>query len=147
MQLEDAAATHALGAKLANYCEPPLVIHLIGELGSGKTSFARGFIQALGFKGHVKSPTFSLVEYYQFEFCRLCHFDLYRLQDPQELEYIGIREMGSEEDVICLIEWPDRGGLGVPPADLDIVLEHVGEQRSVKFLAHTDRGQSIIKKI
>ena len=147
MQLKDEAATLALGAKLAPHCQPPLVIHLIGELGSGKTTLARGLIQKLGHEGNVKSPTFSLVENYQFDFCKLCHFDLYRLKDPHELEYIGLRELCSEEDSICLIEWPDRGGQGVPSADFQILLAHEGEQRNVNFLTQSKIGQSIIDKI
>ena len=147
MQLKNAVATQEIGAKLAVHSKPPLVIYLTGELGSGKTTLARGFIQALGYEGNVKSPTFSLVENYHFDTCRLFHFDLYRLNDPQELEFVGIRDMSAEEDVISLIEWPERGGEGVPPADLSICLEHSGEERSVKFIAHTAQGQSIIDKM
>ena len=114
------AATLEFSAKLAQLCQPPLIIYLQGDLGAGKTTFARGFINKLGHSGKVKSPTFTLVETYDLEQARLYHLDLYRLKDPHELEYIGIRDLTGESDVMCLIEWPERGGSGLPAADLVI---------------------------
>ncbi|QMU62583.1 MAG: tRNA (adenosine(37)-N6)-threonylcarbamoyltransferase complex ATPase subunit type 1 TsaE [Gammaproteobacteria bacterium] len=141
------AATLEFAAKLAKFCQPPLNIHLQGELGSGKTTFARGFINKLGYSGNVKSPTFTLVETYDLESARLYHFDLYRLKDPLELEYIGIRDLVGEVDVMCLIEWPERGGAGLPEADLVISLEYHGESRDVDYQANSTKGQMIIDKL
>lgn len=137
-------ATLKFAAKFAAHCKPPLVIHLQGDLGSGKTTFARGLIRAMGHSGSVKSPTFTLVEIYNLADIRLYHFDLYRLKDPLELEYIGIRDLAGEADVICLIEWPERGGEEVPLADLVINLEHQGDSRSVECQVISAKGHAII---
>lgn len=147
MYLESDASTQELGAKTARGSSPPLVIYLRGDLGSGKTTFARGFVQALGHPGHVKSPTFSLEETYMLEHVRLCHFDLYRIQDPRELEFIGIRDVMAAQDTVCLIEWPERGGDTVPGPDIEFVFAHQGSGRRVNFHASSARGQSIIELI
>ncbi len=141
------AATLEFAAKFAQLCQPPLIIYLQGDLGSGKTTFARGFINKLGHSGKVKSPTFTLVESYDLEQARLYHFDLYRLKDPLELEYIGIRDLTWESDVICLIEWPERGGSELPEADLVIRLEYQGDSRAVDYQANSTKGQMIIDKL
>jgi ATPase, YjeE family len=141
------ASTVAFAANFASQCEPPLIIYLQGDLGSGKTTFARGFINALGHQGNVKSPTFTLVESYDLETTQLYHFDLYRLNDPLEMEYIGIRDLADEQDVMCLIEWPDKGGKELPSADIQINLEYQGESRSIAYLAKSTKGQSIIDKL
>ncbi len=141
------AATLEFAAKFAQLCQPPLIIYLQGDLGSGKTTFARGFINKLGHSGKVKSPTFTLVESYDLEQARLYHFDLYRLKDPLELEYIGIRDLTWESDVMCLIEWPERGGSELPEADLVIRLEYQGDSRAVDYQANSTKGQMIIDKL
>jgi len=141
------AATLEYAAKFAALCKPPLVIYLQGDLGSGKTTFARGLIHAMGHSGNVKSPTFSLVEIYNLKQTRLYHFDLYRLKDPLELEFTGIRDLAGEEDVICLIEWPDKGEQEVPAADLVIKLHYQGDTRSVQCLAESTKGQMIIDEL
>ena len=143
-QLVGETATLEYAGKFAARCQPPLIIHLQGDLGSGKTTFARGFISTLGHAGKVKSPTFTLVETYQLGGVRLFHFDLYRLKDPEELEYIGVRELEGEQDVICLIEWPEKGGKAVPTADLLINLEYCGDKRLVECHAKSPIGQKII---
>jgi tRNA threonylcarbamoyladenosine biosynthesis protein TsaE len=140
-------ATLEIAAKLAELCEPPLIIHLQGDLGSGKTTFARGFINKLGYSGNVKSPTFTLVETYDLEGARLYHFDLYRLKDPLELEYIGLRDLVGEPDVMCLIEWPERGGSELPAADFVINLEYQDKSRGVDYQANSSKGQRIIDKL
>jgi tRNA threonylcarbamoyladenosine biosynthesis protein TsaE len=140
-------ATLEFAANLAELCQPPLVIYLQGDLGSGKTTFARGFINKLGHRGNVKSPTFTLVETYDLELARLYHFDLYRLNDPSELEYIGIRDLEGEADVMCLIEWPRKGGSELLAADLVIQLEYRGDSRGVECHAKSTKGQAIIDKL
>jgi len=141
------AATLEFAAKFASLCKPPLIIYLQGDLGAGKTTFARGLITAMGHSGNVKSPTFTLVETYQLSHARLYHFDLYRLNDPHELEYIGLRELVGEDDIICLIEWPDKGGDEVPAADLVIQLQYQGDSRSLQTSAKTTKGQKIIDNL
>lgn len=147
MYLEDDTSTLELGACVARLCQAPLVMHLRGELGAGKTTFARGLIRALGHSGRVKSPTFSLQEIYIIENTRLFHFDLYRIQDPGELEFIGIRDAAGEADAICLIEWPERGEGAIPKADIEFAFRHAGDGRQVDFHGRSARGRSVTRML
>ena len=88
-----------------------------------------------------------MVETYEFESISLYHFDLYRLQDPVELEYLGLRDIAAEQDTICLIEWPERGGALLPQVDLTFSLMHLGDNREVEWRAESPLGQSIIDQI
>lgn len=119
--LPTADATAALGATIARCCPVPSVVYLEGNLGSGKTTLARGFLRALGFAGRVKSPTYTLLEPYELARCEVCHLDLYRLGSAEELEFLGAREY-LHERAVWLIEWPERGGRWLPPADLVVEL-------------------------
>lgn len=145
-ELADEEETLALAKKFSQALQAPLVVYLQGELGAGKTAFCRGVIQALGHSGAVKSPTYTLVEPYQLQGWRIHHFDLYRLADPEELEFMGIRDYFSE-DTLNFIEWPDKGYGWLPSADIEIRIEYAGTGRKLTFSALTDAGKKIIKTL
>ncbi|MDO8862675.1 tRNA (adenosine(37)-N6)-threonylcarbamoyltransferase complex ATPase subunit type 1 TsaE [Haliea sp. E1-2-M8] len=141
----DENAMVALGAALAAASEPGLVVYLQGDLGMGKTTFCRGFMQALGHAGAVKSPTYTLVEPYRVGQLDVYHFDLYRLGDPAELEFIGIRDYFAP-DSLCLVEWPERGAGALPPADLAITIVAAGSSRSVMARAGSVLGSTVLAR-
>ncbi len=118
------------GARFAELVIPPALLFLQGDLGMGKTTFARGFILQLGHSGNVKSPTYTLVEPYHLERGVLYHFDLYRLCDPEELEFMGIRDYLDHS--ILLVEWPDRGEGILPQPDFVLSFTESGEGRRVE---------------
>lgn len=142
--LRNEAETLELGAKLFRSMKQPLRFYLYGDLGSGKTTLVRGFLGARGYCGPVKSPTFTLVEEYQFPEWRLVHLDLYRLADPEELEWIGIRDY-FEGNCVSFIEWPDRGSGFLPQPDLTIRLEHTGEGRTAWIDPQGSAGHELVK--
>jgi tRNA threonylcarbamoyladenosine biosynthesis protein TsaE len=119
--LQSAEATERFGAALWRLLPAKCLVFLHGDLGAGKTTLVRGFLQAAGHLGAVKSPTYTLVEEYQVDGRKIYHFDLYRLADPEELEWIGIRDYLDEES-ICIIEWPEMGKGMLPAADVSIRL-------------------------
>lgn len=124
-----------------------MVIFLRGDLGAGKTCLARHFIQAMGFDGVVKSPTYTLVEPYALTDGRtVYHFDLYRLAEPEELDYIGGRDYFTG-DAICLVEWPDRAEGFLPPGDLVCELEHAVQGRRLRLGATSAKGKELMLQV
>lgn len=142
--LEDEAATVAAGAGLAAVIADGAVIYLHGDLGAGKTTFARGVVQGFGHRGAVKSPTYTLVEPYRIAGRSVYHFDLYRLGDPEELEFIGIRDY-ARSGAVLLIEWPGRGTGHLPLPDLEIRFEERADGgRSMFPTACNPHGAAIL---
>ncbi|KGK83109.1 MAG: tRNA (adenosine(37)-N6)-threonylcarbamoyltransferase complex ATPase subunit type 1 TsaE [Pseudomonas sp.] len=138
---EDESAMLALGARIAQATGGRGVIYLHGDLGAGKTTLSRGLIRGFGHEGKVKSPTFTLVEPYEIGDVRVFHFDLYRLVDPEELEFLGIRDY-FEGSALCLVEWPERGAGVLPKADLDITITPHGAGRTLRLSPRGERGDA-----
>jgi tRNA threonylcarbamoyladenosine biosynthesis protein TsaE len=143
-QLADEAATLALGAELATICAGGAVIYLEGDLGAGKTTLARGLLTALGHHGAVKSPTYTLVETYILPSVQVHHFDLYRLADPEELEYMGIRDYFDAASLI-LVEWPQRGAPLLPAPDILVDFQTVNTGREVTINSASARGAALLE--
>ncbi|WP_373870577.1 MULTISPECIES: tRNA (adenosine(37)-N6)-threonylcarbamoyltransferase complex ATPase subunit type 1 TsaE [Pseudomonas] len=141
LYLADEAATVDFGAKLAEVTGGHGVIFLEGDLGAGKTTLSRGLIRGLGHTGPVKSPTFTVVEPYEIGDIRAFHFDLYRLVDPEELEFMGIRDY-FEDDALCLFEWPDKGAGVLPKPDLTITISPQAGGRSLDLSPQGARGEA-----
>jgi len=136
----------ALGAAIARQAPEPFTIFLSGQLAAGKTTLARGLVRALGHTGAVKSPTFTLVESYDIAGRRVHHFDLYRIGDPEELEYIGLDEY-FDDTALCLVEWPERGAGCLPVADLELNFSVVASGRHVAARARTPSGEKVLNEI
>jgi tRNA threonylcarbamoyladenosine biosynthesis protein TsaE len=145
-QLTDTVATEGLGGRLAERLRSGGVVFLQGTLGAGKTTLTRGLLQGLGHTGAVKSPTYTLVEPYELAGIKVFHFDLYRLGDPEELEYMGIRDYFLEQN-LCIVEWPSRGAGVLPVPDLSIELTVSGTGRLARLQASSSRGEAIMQAL
>lgn len=134
-QIENDELMVAFGERLGRAiaaCGDSVSVYLQGDLGAGKTTLSRGILRAFGHRGAVKSPTYTLVEPYEFDGRTLYHFDLYRLGDPEELEYMGIRDYFVAPN-ICLIEWPERGFGLLPDADVSVHISLAGVGRHIRI--------------
>jgi tRNA threonylcarbamoyladenosine biosynthesis protein TsaE len=138
--LPDEAATIAFAGRLAPSLRGGGVLYLRGELGAGKTTFARALLQALGAGERIKSPTYSLLERYRAGGRDAFHLDLYRIAAADELEYLGLDEL-RDPRAIVLVEWPERGEGALPAADLEITLEHMGQGRKGTLQMCSPRSQ------
>jgi tRNA threonylcarbamoyladenosine biosynthesis protein TsaE len=136
----------AFGSRLALLCGDTALIFLYGNLGAGKTTLTRGFLRGLGYEGRVKSPTYTLVEPYDIHHQKVFHFDFYRLQNPEELEFIGIQDYLIPE-AISLIEWPEHGAGILPTADLSCYIEPESDGRQIRIEAHSAHGRDILKHL
>ncbi len=123
-----------------------LIIFLYGPLGAGKTTLTRGILRGLGYRQKVKSPTYTLVEPYEVNGIRIFHFDFYRLEDPKELEYIGIQDYFSL-NAICLIEWPEKGAPLLPTSDLSCYISFKDQGRELCLEAHSELGKKILERL
>lgn len=144
--LPDEAATLALGAALAGVLKPGLVIHLHGDLGTGKTTLTRGLLRGLGHTGPVKSPTYTLVELYVISGYSVYHFDFYRFNSPQEWYDAGLEEHFDGTSV-CVVEWPEKADGLSPPPDIEIRFEAHGDARQVSLEGNSERGTSCLSEL
>lgn len=143
IHLADSDATERAGAAMARTLAGGMVVALHGDLGTGKTTLVRGALRALGWTGAVKSPTYTLVEYYPFSSLYFYHFDFYRFADPNEWETAGLADC-FRNDSVCLVEWPERVAGLLPPADLVVVLSHAPVAtggREMTLAASTPAGE------
>jgi tRNA threonylcarbamoyladenosine biosynthesis protein TsaE len=141
----DEAQLIALAQRLAPALDAVGVLYLAGDLGAGKTTFARALLGALGVAARIKSPTYSLIESYAAAGLGVHHLDLYRIADPGELEWLGLADLVSEPHLL-VVEWPERAGAALPPADLVVHLAHAGLRRTVAFEARSTRGADWLAK-
>src|SRR5438046_10739899 len=146
LKLPDPAATARLGAALAAGIAPGRVLHLSGELGSGKTTLVRGLLRALGVTGPVKSPTFAWVEPYRISRLDLYHFDFYRFDKKTEWMSSGLREY-FRPDAVCIVEWPERAGELLPPPDLALLLNYDGDARQATTQAQSPAAQAWLPSV
>lgn len=153
--LPDEAATVTMGENIAKVVlqqyklqqnQQSLVVFLNGDLGAGKTTLTRGFVRGMGHQGNVKSPTYTLVEPYELPPWQVYHFDLYRLSDPEELEYMGIRDYFSDH-CCCFIEWPEKGAGVLANADIIINIVYQEEQRVIEFISCSSRGEGVLQSL
>ncbi len=138
--------TILLGRKLSECLNHRGKIYLRGDLGAGKTTLCRGILRALDYEGAVKSPTFTIVEPYNLPGGQVYHIDLYRLIDPEELEYIGIDDYFDDPN-LCLVEWPEKAEGRLPVCDLDLELLIEGRSRRARLTAYSVFGSEVIGKL
>lgn len=144
--LADESATLQLGATLAAVLHGGIQLQLHGDLGAGKTTFTRGLLQALGHQGRVKSPTYTLVESYSLPPLTVHHFDLYRFADPDEWHDAGFGDYFAA-DTLCLVEWPDKAGACLPPADLVLELSVCDSGRNYRLQAFSETGHQCLSRL
>ncbi|MCW8902404.1 tRNA (adenosine(37)-N6)-threonylcarbamoyltransferase complex ATPase subunit type 1 TsaE [Sedimenticola sp.] len=135
-----------IGMALSRVVPSSCLIYLTGDLGAGKTTLARGFLRGLGHTGSVKSPTYTLIEPYEIGHRRCYHLDLYRLADPDEIEFLGLRDM-LQDDAIMLVEWPEQGQGALPEPDLLIRIRYLEDGRELVIEAETDSGARLLEKL
>lgn len=142
LSLADEAATETLAGRLAPLLRGGARIHLSGDLGAGKTTFARALLRKCGITGRIKSPTYALVEVYKLSNLHFYHFDFYRFNDPREWLDAGFRDVLAAKDAVVLIEWAEKAGAELPSPDLEITLEPAGDGRVATLTAASEQGQS-----
>lgn len=146
VRLGDPAAQLAFGECLGRLLPRRLVVYLEGDLGTGKTTLVRGILRALGHHGSVRSPTYTLIEPYELPQARVYHLDLYRLSGPDELEYLGLRDLSGDEAVL-LVEWPERGAGALAPPDLVVGIRYQVRGRHLILSAKGPLGAAVIASL
>jgi tRNA threonylcarbamoyladenosine biosynthesis protein TsaE len=146
LRLDDEDSQVAFGERLGRALQGRGRVYLTGGLGAGKTTLTRGILRAHGYRGAVKSPTYTLVEPYALKEARIHHFDLYRLADPEEMEFIGGRDL-LDPEALCVIEWPERGEGWLPAPDLVVTLIQAEEGREARLEAFSDHGRRVLERL
>ena len=141
--LENEQASEQFASSLANVLVSGTILAFHGDIGAGKTTIIRATLKNLGITSAIKSPTFSLVESYSTEHFELHHFDLYRIHNPEELDYLGFRDYFTAHS-ICIIEWAERAKGVLPKIDLRFTLENDGAGRRLQIIAETDVGKHLL---
>ena len=144
--VETAEAMEELGRQLGEGCQRGSHLHLQGDLGAGKTTLVRGFLRGKGYQGKVKSPTYTLVEPYDLQGINIFHFDLYRLEEAEELENIGFRDYFDGQG-ISLVEWPEKAGSLLEEPDLSININILADGRRLEIQAHSALGKDLLLTI
>jgi len=144
--VRDEEAVAVLAAAVAAAVRTPAVLYLQGDLGAGKTTFARAYIHSLGFQGYVKSPSYGLLESYEAGGQKILHLDLYRIEDPEELEYLALRDLFDDRSLL-LVEWPDRGLHHLPEPDLLLDFGESDELRFVSCHVRSGRGKELANRV
>ncbi|MCP4431455.1 MAG: tRNA (adenosine(37)-N6)-threonylcarbamoyltransferase complex ATPase subunit type 1 TsaE [Gammaproteobacteria bacterium] len=136
----------AFGARLMSCCQQGGIVSLRGNLGTGKTTLVRGALESIGVTSGVRSPTYTLIEFYPFDSLSIAHFDLYRLAEPEELEYLGFRDYLNPE-TLCFIEWPEQAEGFLDGVDLEIFLDYDPEGRRLKSVGCSDWGRGVVEAL
>lgn len=143
IDLPDENTTNNMAERFAHIMSPPLVLGFTGEIGAGKTTFIRAMLRSLGIQGGIKSPTYALVESYMINDLHIHHFDLYRIQEEVELEFLGFRDYITNE-AVCCIEWPERAQYSLDCIDIHFNLTTKGHGREMQVVAKSPRGQDVL---
>jgi tRNA threonylcarbamoyladenosine biosynthesis protein TsaE len=145
-ELADELETLSFGARLASQLQSGTKLYLSGDLGTGKTTLARGILRGLGYGGSVKSPTFTLVELYKLSTLDLHHFDFYRINDPEECSDAGFREI-FDSDSVCLVEWPEKAAGFLPEPDIAIRMQHAPKGRIIHLVPGSAVGSTMLRRV
>ena len=146
LEVPDARQQEALGGMISAEAPASFIVYLAGDLGAGKTTLVRGFLRGLGYLGNVKSPTFTLLEPYELGDRVVYHLDLYRLADPGELEYLGLRDLLAQNTTL-LIEWPEQGRGMLPDADIIVDIGYSDEGRNLGFRSRSTKGERLLTSL
>ena len=146
MRITFEATMLEIAGKLGKILEARGVVYLRGDLGAGKTTFFRGILRAYGYEGAVKSPTFTLVEPYDLQWGQVYHFDLYRIADPEELEFLGIEDYLAGGH-LCLIEWSERGQGFLPDADIIVNIGVDKMERALEITSMSEYGNRVVSEL
>jgi len=144
--LADAQATERLAQALARSMPEQAVVHLHGQLGAGKSTLARALLRELGVTGPIKSPTYTLIERYPLAQGEAVHLDLYRIAEASELDFLGLDELAAQAR-LWLVEWPEKGGLGLPKADMSIDLSVEGQGRRARLRANAETARDWLNRL
>lgn len=144
--LQNEAATQQFARLLAKICKKPLRMYFYGQIGSGKTTFIRAFLHALGVNEKVKSPSFSIIALYEVSGHIIYHVDLYRLADPREIEYLDLVDQ-INQDTMCCVEWADKGEGYLPQPDLKFSFSFSNEGRLLNVQAESQVGVKSLSQL